>query len=296
MKILNKIFNMSTTGILLVVFGVVIGRATFVENDFGTPSAKAVIYNSWWFEGLMGLMMINMIVIIFTHKLYRKEKLVSFIFHVAFITIILGAAVTRYVGYEGVIHIREGESSNVFVSDNVYVTVMIEKGDQSIEDDQKVLFSPLSGGNYNKSFVVKENSFDITLTEYIPHAKYELLTDPEGGPVLTLVTSGQGGRVDKYLRQGHPEMIGDMLFSLNGTEGEGDIRIIKNDTGFVFNSPVPLRYMKMADQSMGTLEENQWHPFEQRQLYVAGGTSFVYKDYNPHARLKLTSTDDKNST
>ncbi|MDH5602563.1 MAG: cytochrome c biogenesis protein ResB, partial [Cyclobacteriaceae bacterium] len=296
MKILNKIFNMSTTGILLVVFGVVIGRATFVENDFGTPSAKAVIYNSWWFEGLLGVMMINMIVIIFSHKLYRKEKLVSFLFHVAFITIILGAAVTRYIGYEGVIHIREGESSNVFVSDNVYVTVMIEEGDQSIEDDQKVLFSPLSGGKYNKSFDVKGNTFDLALTEYIPHAKYELVADPEGGAVLTLVTSGQGGRVDKYLRQGHPEMVGDMLFSLNGTEGEGDISIVKNDTGFVFKAPVPLRYMKMADQSMGTLEENQWHPFEQRHLYVAGGTSFVYKDYNPHARLKLMPTDDKNST
>ena len=294
-KLLSKIFNMPTTGILLMVFAVVIGRATFIENDFGTPSAKAVIYNAWWFELLMGLLMVNMIVVVFTHRLYRKEKLVAFIFHIAFITIILGAAVTRYVGYEGSIHIREGEASNVFVSTDVYVTVRIEDGQEQIEDDERVMFSPLSGGKYQKTFEVKGQTVDVSLKSYIPHARYELVTDPAGSPTLTIVTTGQGGRTDKHIRQGHAELINNMTFSLNDTTLQGSVMIVTTDTGMVVKSPVEMRYMRMADQNLGTLGPGLWHPFVERQLYIAGSASFVYKDYNPHATLKLISSDDKSS-
>lgn len=110
MKILGRIFGMSTQGILILAFGIAIGVATFIENDWGTTASKAVVYNARWFEILMGLLMVNMVVVIFVKRLYRKEKIVAFIFHVSFIVIILGAAVTRFIGYEGIMPIREGES------------------------------------------------------------------------------------------------------------------------------------------------------------------------------------------
>ena len=36
--------------ILILLFAFSIGYATFIENDFGRMSAKALIYNSWWFK------------------------------------------------------------------------------------------------------------------------------------------------------------------------------------------------------------------------------------------------------
>jgi hypothetical protein len=35
---------------LLFIFGVVVGAATFIENDYGTQTARALIYNARWFE------------------------------------------------------------------------------------------------------------------------------------------------------------------------------------------------------------------------------------------------------
>ena len=33
-----------------LLFFVAIGYATFIENDFGTQTAKALVYNATWFE------------------------------------------------------------------------------------------------------------------------------------------------------------------------------------------------------------------------------------------------------
>ena len=46
--------------------------------------------------------------------------------HGAWILIILGAFVTRYFGFEGVMPIREGETTNTFLSEKTYVTVLVD--------------------------------------------------------------------------------------------------------------------------------------------------------------------------
>ena len=41
---------------LILLFAFSIGYATFIENDFGRTSAKAIIYNAWWFEMIFVLL------------------------------------------------------------------------------------------------------------------------------------------------------------------------------------------------------------------------------------------------
>jgi hypothetical protein len=43
-KLFSFFFSMFFTGILVVVFAVSIGYATFIENDYGTTTAKILIY------------------------------------------------------------------------------------------------------------------------------------------------------------------------------------------------------------------------------------------------------------
>ena len=49
-KIFSTLFSMRFMAFLLLLFFVAIGYATFIENDFGTQTAKALIYNAKWFE------------------------------------------------------------------------------------------------------------------------------------------------------------------------------------------------------------------------------------------------------
>ena len=52
---------MQLMSILILLFAGTIGYATFIENDFGRASAKALIYNRWWFEAILILLAYNLI-------------------------------------------------------------------------------------------------------------------------------------------------------------------------------------------------------------------------------------------
>ena len=47
--------------VLLLVYAFAMAYATFLENDYGTPAAKALIYEAKWFEAIMFLLILNFI-------------------------------------------------------------------------------------------------------------------------------------------------------------------------------------------------------------------------------------------
>ena len=46
---LKTILSMRVAVIVLFLFGAIIGLATFIENDYGTQTARALIYSAKWF-------------------------------------------------------------------------------------------------------------------------------------------------------------------------------------------------------------------------------------------------------
>ena len=112
----KTIFSISTAGFALLLLAMVLGVATFVESAYGADSAKALVYGTWWFELLLVFLSVSMTVVYFRKKMWKKEKMTVGLFHLAFILMIIGAGVTRYIGEEGAIHIREGESSSELIS------------------------------------------------------------------------------------------------------------------------------------------------------------------------------------
>ena len=88
-KVLAILFSNRVTLVALVIFAGAMGYATFVENDYGTPVARQSIYEAWWFELIMLVLVINFIGNIYRYQLLRKEKLAILLFHVAFIVILV---------------------------------------------------------------------------------------------------------------------------------------------------------------------------------------------------------------
>lgn len=98
-KFLFQFFNSRAAGIYMLFFALAIGIATFVENDFGTSSAQKIIFKSWWFELLLIVFSISIIVNIIKFKMVKQKKWTLIIFHVAIVIIVIGAGVTRYFGF-----------------------------------------------------------------------------------------------------------------------------------------------------------------------------------------------------
>jgi len=110
---------------MLFLLGLGAGVATFIESAYDTQSAKVVVYDALWYEGVMLLLTLSLLGIIYKNKMWKKFG--ACVLHVAFVAILLGAALTRYFGYEGVIHIREGLSENEMLSVQPYFQIRTEK-------------------------------------------------------------------------------------------------------------------------------------------------------------------------
>lgn len=106
---------------MLFVLGLGAGVATFIESAYDTQSAKIAVYDAFWYEGVMLLLTLSLIGIVYKNRMWKKFG--AFVLHIAFVAILIGAALTRYFGYEGVIHIREGLSENEMLTVKSYFTI-----------------------------------------------------------------------------------------------------------------------------------------------------------------------------
>lgn len=102
------------------------GVGTFIESKYNTDTARILIYNTWWFEAIMAIFMINFFGNIKKYQLHKKEKWATLILHLAFVFIILGAFITRYISYEGMMPIREGAAENQIYSDKTFLTIFAD--------------------------------------------------------------------------------------------------------------------------------------------------------------------------
>ena len=168
MKYFKFLFSGTFMGILLAIFAISIGYATFVENDFDATTAKMLIYNAHWFEVLMMLMVVNFTGMIFTRQLYRKSKLNILVIHVSLVIIIIGAAITRYIGFEGQMHIRQDQTTDQYVSMDTYMNVHIEEGTDQINTSKRIWLSPVRNDLFSETIDFKNETFEITLDQYQP--------------------------------------------------------------------------------------------------------------------------------
>ena len=125
-KVFNFFFSTRLTSVYFILLIISMGMGTFIESWYGINTARIWIYNAFWFELIFFLLGINFIGNIFRYKLLRKEKWAVLFMHLSFILILLGALITRYFGYEGVMPIREGETENVFLSEKTYLTIFAD--------------------------------------------------------------------------------------------------------------------------------------------------------------------------
>nr|WP_254240826.1 cytochrome c biogenesis protein CcsA [Aliarcobacter skirrowii] len=139
----NILFSFKTTIVLLSILAIAAGVATFIENDFGTSSALFLVYNSVWYETILVLTTINLVAIIYKTKMWNKMP--RFLFHFSFVVILIGAITTRYVGYEGIMQIPEGVTTNEMISLEPYLQVKVEK-------DGEVLASNIYQENFTSLF------------------------------------------------------------------------------------------------------------------------------------------------
>ena len=296
MKFLYRIFSSPKLALsLLLIFAIAMGVATFVENDFGTATAWVKVYDATWFELVMIGLALCFFANIFKYKLWRKEKWAILLFHIAFIVIILGAGITRYHSYGGVMRIREGASSNSIISDQNYVQVHISNGEQTKHLEKEFYFSPLKNNDFSIEAQWADSFIQVSHHQFVPDAVPEIVEDLENGsPILQMVVTSGNGRETLFLRKGEVEQIGAHGHKV-GFEAAGDglVNLYEKDGAFHIHSPSKLDFFVMADQTAGVIMKDSLQPINLRTLYRSADYSFVPLSFHPSGSIQLVSGAEK---
>jgi cytochrome c-type biogenesis protein CcsB len=271
-------------GAMLLLYAFSMAMATFVENDYGTPVAKALIYNCWWFELVMVILVLNFIGNIGRYQLTQRKKWPLLMFHLAFIVIFIGGYITRYVSFEGSMHIREGESSDEIISDATFFKMQIGQGDQALAyDDQPAILLSNHIPTYLKPFKKTfKSEYDfhgqrvkIKVIDFYARAQDSLVRTATGKPTLHLVVLENEKRVNKYIPSGTVQLIANMLLSYN-KETPGAINISDANGALQIATPFTGDYMIMATQEKKpVVADSPAQPFNLRSLYTFGRLAFV---------------------
>ncbi|WP_299127817.1 cytochrome c biogenesis protein CcsA [uncultured Winogradskyella sp.] len=285
-KILNFLFSTKLTAVLFIVFAIAMATGTILDRNMETsptPYTRTLIYNAWWFETIMVLFMINFIGNIGRYRLWRKEKWATLILHLAWILIILGAAVTRYIGYEGIMNIREGATESQFRSQKSYISGRIlgdYKKDGQLQQRnilEEVDFSPRLDNNFNKTYDYGGTAVNFKLKKFIKGAEKEVIPDDNGESYLKVVEASEGKPHNHFLKLGQVSKLHNILVSLN-KEQAGAINITNTKFGLFIKSPFEGEYMTMATGATGKLVKDSLQPLILRSRYVIGDMQLVFPD------------------
>ncbi len=295
MQRLYKILSSSSLALLLLlVFAVAMAVATFIENDFGTATAWVAIYDSWWFELVLFGLVISFIANIFKYNLFRKEKRAILLFHIAFIVIVLGSAITRYTSYSGIMRIREGASSNIVISDTNFLSVTITDGTHSKTIKKELSFSPISDNDFELETIFQDQTVKVSYHNFIADAEAEVIEAEDGEPLLEMVVTEGNGRNTIYLKKGEIQSIGTHQHEVGfDSNKEGIINISETNGAFSIQAPYDLDFFIMSSQQAGKVSKDSIQGITLRTLYRAGDFSFVPLRYYKKGKFQLKSASEK---
>jgi len=298
-NLLKLLFSNRTMAFLVLLFPTAMALGTFIESWYNIETARIWIYNAWWFEAIMVLLALNFAGNIFKYKLLRKEKWAVLLLHLSFILILFGAFVTRYFGYEGVMPIREGETTSAYLTEKTYLTVLVDGEIDGVAQRKKLQGDVLFSAHVNNS-LQWENEFDgtaftIDVVGYIEEATEGLVLDENGDRYLKIVEAGSGTRHDHYLKEGDVANIHNVLFTLNNPI-DGAINISAEAGLYYLSSPYAGNYLRMADQQQGEVVPQEKQELALRSLYTLGNFQFVIPEPPLRGRMDIIAAESDQPT
>lgn len=299
-KIVKFISSMPLTGVLLFLTIIAIAYATYIEKDYGAINTKALIYNTWWFELLWILLSINLVSSIIFNKFLQKRKWSIFIYHFSFVIIILGAGITRYLGYEGIMHIREGEDSSSITSSSTFVNVKASGLEENYSYEEEVIYTPNLYNDFSNEFEIGEHQVAIEYSDFIVNADLELKSVENGKTLISLLFSGSSNsRKDVFLEKGKSIVFENTKFSFKKSvnldikleegeivfyESEGVLKLISNSTLYLSDLKASVK---------DTIISEEVSDANYRKIYSSSDLRFLLKDYLPSAKLTVNSYPSK---
>ncbi len=279
-RIYSWLTSMPFMGFLMLALAFAMGMATFIESSFGTPAAQALIYKSRGFELIWALLALNLVNNLLKYRLFSMKRFPLGIFHVSFLVILLGAAITRYFSYEGVMHIREDSSANFILSSDNYFYAGFENQQKS----EKVLFSELTPKQFSAKFDIEGEKVRIKTVGFISNAERKPIPSETGKAMIDLVLSSPNGQGMQTYNLSPGDVLNIPGFTAGFGSGENTpIRFFIQDDELFMTSVSDIEESTMARQESVSIVPGDTIRVKKMFLYGFGNFRFLIRNFYPRA-------------
>ena len=286
LKKLSFLVSMPFMAILMVIMIVVLALATFMESSYGVQTAWAVFYGTHWFELLMLLIGINVVGVMIKLKFFNKKKIVVLLFHLSFVLILVGAAITRFISYEGNMHIRENTTSNTILSSGAYMDVHLEAKGEVKDQSKEVKLTQLTPRGFRMSTSIGGEKVRIKSVEYLSSVIEQYVPSPGGIPYIQIMLVSEQ-QTSVGILSGSSAVAMGMKFGFNLDDSTAVVRLYSEGEEIRMIAPFKVSVMQMGGESGEEYEAGEYVPITEGTLYSMGPVSLALQGFIPSARKQV---------
>ena len=292
------LFSMRMMALGMLIFLLAIAIGTFLESAYDIQTAKIIIYNALWFELLLIFLGLNLIANIVRYSMWKREKIAMFMFHISFLVILIGAGVTRYFSFEGLMLIRENAQTDFIYSSDPFLWFKINDGKLQYTQSEKMFMSEVTSNHFSIDVDFPNHKTPVTI-EYVDFQKKMVdslvVNDSIQSASLDIVT---GGMSSNYLSKGEFLMVGDVALSFEKKNAMPGVEVFQQGRKMLMKTSIPMRYLPMAEmqkarQSGQEIADSLYKevpldtlvPFQITTLYQVGSEQFVFKQIIENSKM-----------
>lgn len=125
-RLLGQVSSLWMAATLLGSLAIVIAVATYYEAAYGRVAAAVVIYHSWWFTLLFGLLALNIFGAAAVRWPWHKQQTGFVITHAGMLVLMAGFAIAGYDRLDGMLVVAEGEAESQLQLPTDYLAVSLD--------------------------------------------------------------------------------------------------------------------------------------------------------------------------
>lgn len=303
-KFARGFFSMRMMAVAMFIFFVAIATATMVESIYDTQTAKLFIYNAIWFDLLLVYLSFNLVANVFRYQMFRKEKVAALAFHLAFIIILIGAGVTRFISFEGSMLIREGASTDFIYSSDPYLWYKVDDKKMQFTHDHKMLLSEMDAWNdfsFNVDFPDHKTPITIEYVDFQKDMVDSLVKDSKlKQATIEFIREGKSEYVseDDFLMWDNLAVSFEKKNAMPGVEIFREKNKLRMKVAIPGATSLPMSVLRMSDRENPNIADSLYCRIpvdtlivlEKATLYQVGNIQFVYKDLLKHTKkMKMPS-------
>lgn len=293
-KLLKNILSIELMVVFMLFMAFSCAMGTFIENDYGSLGAKSFVYGQTWFETIMVLLTIGVVANIIWFKMYKIKKFFIFMIHISFIFILIGAGLTRYLGYEGIMTIPENTIQNKMLSNDEYIQARLydKNGKEILNKNFKVLMTQLNQTNFNEN--LNEN-INLSFEKFVPNAAEKIVTIPDGKPMVNLIITNLVGAQSIDLQNEKVHKGEYANFSLNkkiDDNSKPKVYFLNQNNHLYIKSNVAISYKFMDGIKQGSIKPNEALPLRDDVIYMIAQTRFATPDFSASGKIDIVSVKD----